>query len=102
MGCFFVFSSNKESVQKIKKLKGCGYMNYKHFFSDVASWMEKCNELMQKHGLDSDYFWQWVTTTLARLTEKYGNHALAEAQAITLWRYVNERYDEIKNKNKVS
>lgn len=77
-------------------------MNYEHFFSDVASWVEKSNEIEQKHGIESDYFWHWTTTTLARLTEKYQNHKLAKEQAMLLWGYVNERYDEIKNKNKAS
>ena len=73
-------------------------MNYREFFNDVASWVEKSNEIEQKHGIESDYFWHWTTTTLARLTEKYQNHKLAKEQAILLWGLATERYEHVKNR----
>lgn len=79
-------------VVKIKK--GGDVLDLKHFFEDVEKWIVKCNQVAQKHGIESEYFWHWSATTLARLTEKYDNHDFAKAQAMMLWEWVVNKYEK--------
>jgi hypothetical protein len=75
-------------------------MDYKAFYSEVADWINHCNQMAMKNGLDSDAFWQWVARSLGELTNKYENNPLVSMQMTMLFQWLEGVYEDMKGKTR--
>lgn len=75
-------------------------MNYDEFFSDIAKWVQVCNENVKRYGLHSNEFWSWVSYSLAKICERYNNHDLVITQSIMLWDWLEEKNNKVNFKEK--
>lgn len=75
-------------------------MDYKAFFADVADWINHCNQMAMRNGLDSDAFWRWVSTSLGEMCNKYDNNPLVNMQMTMLFQWLEGVYESTKEKGK--
>ena len=69
-------------------------MNYEAFFADIAEWINQSNQMAMQHGLKSNEFWSWVTTSMGQLSDKYGNNELVKRQMMMLWDWLQDIYEK--------
>ncbi|WP_086348770.1 hypothetical protein [Candidatus Enterococcus clewellii] len=71
-------------------------MNYKAFFQDVTIWMDQINEVVQRHSIFTDEYWDHVVKSAGELCNKYGNHELVKQQMSMLIGYLDQQYRKAK------
>lgn len=69
-------------------------MDYKQFYAEIADWIMQSNQMAQKYGIGNQEFWQWVMTSLADISERYGNNSLVLEQVSMLYKWLNDFYVE--------
>jgi hypothetical protein len=67
-------------------------MDYKAFYAEVAEWIMQVNQMAMKYGMDSDAFWNWVTTSMGEIAEKYKNNPLVVSQMAMLFEWLDDVY----------
>ena len=72
-------------------------MDYNAFFADVAEWINQVNQMAVKHGMESIEFWNWVTSSMGEIGNKYGNSKLVVKQMAMLFDWLEEVYVEGRN-----
>lgn len=65
-------------------------MDYKAFFAEVVDWIYQSNHMAMKHGLNSNEFWSWVTTSTGEICDKYQNNPLAQKQMMMLYQWLED------------
>lgn len=68
-------------------------MEYKAFYSEVANWIQQCNQVAIQHGMHSNDFWTWVMRSVGELSDKYGNNELVKRQMIMLVDWLEDLYN---------
>lgn len=68
-------------------------MDYQAFYSDVANWIIRTNQMAMQHGMNSDFFWKWVSSSSGELSCKYDNNPLVMKQMIMLYQWIEEFSD---------
>lgn len=71
-------------------------MNINVFFDEIKAWIHKCNTLAVEKGMDSDDFWNWVTLSIAEISERYNNNDLVKKQMIMLYEWLYDTYIRMK------
>lgn len=71
-------------------------MDYRAFFTEVAEWIYKVNDMATRHGMDSDEFWEWVMSSTSEISEKYKNNKLVLSQMTMLYLWLEDVYSELK------
>lgn len=71
-------------------------MDYKKFFSEVAEWIQRCNNMAIQHGMESNEFWTWVMRSTGDLSNKYGNNELVQMQMFMLIDWLKDMYERSK------
>lgn len=67
-------------------------MDYNAFFSEIAQWVNDCNQMAVKHGMQGEEFWNWVTSSMAELSNKYNNAPLVKMQMAMMFDWLHEIY----------
>jgi hypothetical protein len=67
-------------------------MDYKAFYAEVAEWIMQVNQMAMKYGMDSDAFWNWVTTSMGEIAERYKNNPLVVSQMAMLFEWLDDVY----------
>ena len=65
-------------------------MDYKVFYAEVADWIYQVNQMASKHGMGSEAFWQWVTSSISEICNKYNNNILVKKQMTMLYEWLEE------------
>ncbi|MBO0962004.1 hypothetical protein J1P26_20060 [Neobacillus sp. MM2021_6] len=73
-------------------------MDYKAFYTEVAEWIMQANQMAVKNGLDSDAFWNWVTSSMGEMSKRYNNNQLVIKQMAMLYEWLDEVYAKGRNK----
>jgi hypothetical protein len=74
-------------------------MDYKAFYAQVADWIYQSNQMAIKHGLASEAFWRWVTTSASEICNSYNNNPLVLKQMTMLCDWLEEMYQNGKRKS---
>ncbi|AAU85072.1 hypothetical protein BCBBV1cgp25 [Bacillus phage BCASJ1c] len=67
-------------------------MDYNVFFAEVAQWVNDCNQMAVKYGMQGEEFWTWVTSSMAELSNKYNNAPLVKKQMSMMFDWLHEIY----------
>lgn len=67
-------------------------MDYQKFFSEVADWVNQCNQMAVKYGMESHDFWSWVMRTTGDIGNKYNNNDLVVRQMVLLVHWLEDIY----------
>lgn len=67
-------------------------MDYRAFFQDVTIWMDQINEVVQRHSIFTDEYWDHVVNSAGELCNKYNNHELVKQQMSMLLGYLDQQY----------
>lgn len=67
-------------------------MDYQKFFNEIVEWINQCNHMAMKHGMDSDHFWNWVTTSTGETCNRYNNNPLVVNQMAMLFGWLEDIY----------
>jgi len=73
-------------------------MDYKAFYTEVADWIMQVNQIAVQHGMDSDEFWNWVSSSMGKIANKYNNNKLVQKQMVMLFSWLEDVYAETKSK----
>lgn len=73
-------------------------MDYKAFYAEVADWIMQVNQVAVQHGMDSNEFWNWVSSSMGEIANKYNNNKLVKKQMIMLFSWLEDVYAETKSK----
>lgn len=65
-------------------------MDYKLFFEDVESWIQKANQAAMKYGMDHETFWMFVSSSAAAICKKYKDHRLVIKQMLMMVEWLEE------------
>lgn len=68
-------------------------MDYKAFYEDVLSWIGQANQEAMKHGMHSESFWAWVTSSAGEICAKYQDNRLVIKQMMMLTEWLEEVYE---------
>lgn len=71
-------------------------MDYDAFYKEVTAWINECNQMAVRNGMESNEFWTWVTRSVGELSEKYGNNELVKRQMIMLFDWLKDIYERSK------
>lgn len=69
-------------------------MDYQKFFNEVVDWINQCNQMAMKHGMNSDAFWNWVTHSIGEMSNKYNNNQLVNMQLAMLFGWLEDIYSK--------
>lgn len=69
-------------------------MDYQKFFNEVAEWINQSNRMAMKHGMNSDAFWNWVTSSTGEICIRYSNNPLVIKQMVMLYGWLEEVYEK--------
>jgi hypothetical protein len=67
-------------------------MDYKAFYVEVVDWIMQANQMAVKHGMDSDAFWNWVTSSISEICSRYKNNSLVNKQMAMLFEWLDDVY----------
>lgn len=67
-------------------------MDYQNFFNEVVEWINQCNQMAMKHGMNSNEFWNWVTSSTGEMGTKYQNNELVIRQMVMLYEWIEDIY----------
>jgi hypothetical protein len=67
-------------------------MDYQKFYSEVVDWINQCNQMAMKHGMNSNEFWNWVTSTTGEIGSRYQNNELVIRQMVMLYEWLEDLY----------
>ena len=67
-------------------------MDYQKFFNEVVGWINQSNRMAIKHGLDSDEFWHWVSSSTGEICKRYDNNQLVVRQMVMLYEWLEDVY----------
>lgn len=73
-------------------------MDYQKFYNEVVNWINQSNQMAMKHGLDSDAFWNWVTSSTSEMGIRYNNNPLVIKQMVMLYEWLDDVYSKGLNK----
>ncbi|MGE7113233.1 hypothetical protein [Lysinibacillus sp. NPDC047702] len=73
-------------------------MDYKAFYAEVADWIMQVNQVAVQHGMDSNEFWNWVSSSMGQIANKYNNNKLVQKQMVMLFSWLEDVYAETKSK----
>jgi len=73
-------------------------MDYKAFYAEVADWILQVNQVAVQHGMDSIDFWNWVSSSMGQIANKYNNNKLVQKQMVMLFSWLEDVYAETKSK----
>lgn len=68
-------------------------MDYQKFYAEVAEWIQQCNDMALKTGMESHDFWSWVMRSTGELSNKYGNNDLVKMQMVMLVNWLEDIYE---------
>jgi hypothetical protein len=74
-------------------------LDYQKFFSEVSGWINQSNQMAMKHGLNSDDFWNWVTSSIGEMCTRYKNNPLVVKQMAMLFEWLEEVYERGRKQN---
>lgn len=69
-------------------------MDYKVFYAEVVDWIMQVNQMATKHGFDSEAFWNWVTSSVSEICDRYKNNQLVMKQMGMLFEWLDDVYAE--------
>lgn len=67
-------------------------MDYQKFYNEVVTWINQSNQMAMKNGLNSDEFWNWVTSSMSEISSRYGNNQLVMKQMAMLYEWLDDVY----------
>lgn len=67
-------------------------MDYQKFYNEVVEWINQCNQMAIKNGMDSDAFWSWVTSSIGEISNRYNNNQLVVKQLAMLFGWLEDIY----------
>jgi hypothetical protein len=67
-------------------------MDYQMFYNEVVEWINLGNQMAMKHGMNSDEFWNWVTSSTAEICKRYNNNPLVVKQMAMLFEWLDDVY----------
>jgi hypothetical protein len=67
-------------------------MDYQKFFNEVVDWINQCNQMAMKQGMNSDAFWNWVTSSTGEMCTRYKNNQLVIRQMVMLYEWLEDIY----------
>lgn len=67
-------------------------MDYQKFFNEVVNWINQSNQMAMKYGLNSDEFWNWVTSSIGEMCTRYHNNPLVVRQMSMLFEWLEDVY----------
>ncbi|NBJ71032.1 MULTISPECIES: hypothetical protein [Clostridia] len=73
-------------------------MDYQAFYTEVANWINECNNKAMAFGMHSNEFWSWVMRSTGEMSNKYGNNDLVKKQMIMLVDWLKEIYERMNNR----
>lgn len=73
-------------------------MDYKVFYAEIADWILQVNQVAVQHGMDSTDFWNWVSSSMGVMANKYGNNKLVQKQMVMLFSWLEDVYAETKKR----
>lgn len=73
-------------------------MDYKSFYAEIADWIMQVNQAAVQHGMDSTEFWNWVSSSMGKIANKYENNKLVKKQMVMLFSWLEDVYAETKRK----
>lgn len=72
---------------------------YDQFYSEIARWINTCNLKAVELDFHSEEYWDWVSLSIANISERYNNHILVKRQMVMLYEWLYDMYQEsLKNK----
>lgn len=71
-------------------------MNWHNFFNDLEKWMQASNVILQKDGLDSERYWQWLIETLEVIEVRYNRNPLVVKLLATIASFQDDQYSCIR------
>jgi len=73
-------------------------MDYKAFYAEIADWIMQVNQVAVQHSMDSTEFWNWVSSSMGKIANKYENNKLVQIQMVMLFSWLEDVYAETKSK----
>jgi hypothetical protein len=73
-------------------------MDYQKFFNEVVEWINQCNQMAMKYGMNSNDFWNWVTSSIGEIGSRYKNNQLVIRQLAMLYEWLEDIYAKGLNK----
>ena len=70
-------------------------MNWHNFFNDLEKWMQASNVILQKDGLDSERYWQWLIETLEVIEVRYNRNPLVVKLLATIASFQDDQYKRL-------
>jgi len=65
-------------------------MDYRRFYDEVVEWIGQANQQAMQHGMASEAFWGWVTSSTADICRRYGDNPLVIRQMMMLTEWLDE------------
>lgn len=69
-------------------------MDYQKFYAEVVKWINQANQIAFKHGIESESFWSWVTTSAAEMCRRYDDNPLVIKQMMMLSEWLEGAYEK--------
>lgn len=71
-------------------------MDYKRFFDEVVEWIGQANQMAIRHGIGSETFWNWVTSSTADICRRYNDNPLVIRQMMMLADWLEDAMERSK------
>lgn len=71
-------------------------MDYKKFYAEIADWIHTANQMAINHGIGSEAFWQWVTSSAADMCQRYNENPLVIKQMMMLSDWLEGAYEKTR------
>ena len=75
-------------------------MNWHNFFNDLEKWMQASNTMLQREGLSSDKYWQWMIGTLNVIEQRCNHNPLVVKFLATIVDYQEKQYNKLHEEDK--
>lgn len=71
-------------------------MDYRRFYDEVVEWIGQANQQAMQHGMASEAFWGWVTSSTADICRRYGDNPLVIRQMMMLTEWLESAMERSK------